>query len=70
MWLRTLATTKSISQTTMAAPKPTCEPFEINLRFHSALWAKVCHLEANVQKDELVAGRFRDFLAGARVRVR
>ena len=75
----------------MTAPKPTSEPFEISLRFHCALWAKVCLLEANAQKDELFAAsldhlghrrrqkllvqaqrddarRFRNFLAGTRVR--
>ncbi len=77
----------------MTAPKHTSEPFEISMRFHCALWAKVLSLEANAQKDELFAasldhlghrrrqqrlvqaqrdeaGRFRNFLAGARIRIR
>ena len=35
--------------------KTTSEPFEISLRFHCALWARICRLEANAQKDELFA---------------
>ncbi len=39
----------------MTAPNTTAEPFEISLRFHCALWALVCRLEANARKDDLFA---------------